>query len=784
MERRLTASEVRALIASLMLGKPPRAALARGSGPDVGGFTLRPAQRRTLSEVRAAIGEFGGALLADPPGTGKTVLALAAARDAARVLVLGPSTLRTQWLAAAERAAVPIVFMSHEALSRGGAPRDADFVIIDEAHHLRTVTARRYANAAAACMGAKVLLLSATPVVNRAADRDALLALFMGSRAEQLTATELGRCVVRRREGGEDRPTLRRLGPLVAHVEIDGIGAALRQLPPPIPVTGGATATALIVMTLAMAWQSSLAALDAALRRRVQRGGALGDLLRAGRMPSHAALRHWVLHDDATQLALPLLVAPAPGTPAAATSGTMLAALERHLAAIRTLRDLIGPHRARDATQRADAIRALLASHPGHRMVVFARHAETVRALHAALRGEPGVVAIIGARVRAASGRWSRDEVLRAIGPGSRAHEAHEAHEARAIRLVLSTDALAEGVEMQGVGMVLHADLPWTPARLEQRVGRVVRVGSGAREVLETWFAAPPGARALVRLGARLARKARLRRLAVREGDARGEIVGILEAWLAAGAMPGASGAHRLESRRDVSATALADVDGFISVTYERENAQLVCGVHDGARWRVSSAPRRVLSVLRASHCCDPDGAASRSPQASPGPNESPSAITPCRVRRLLARVLARRLALDVTGTTCGGVPHSSGARRFKRVRERLAQLLVRAPALIRPVVAQRHGEIMRILARPLEAAREARIDDLLRRDLDDAAFARRLGAVLQDRLAAAAEGVPPRAAHDAARTTPLLLLRRASAPPAAPAAALPAVSPGSAATR
>ena len=781
----MTASEVRALIASGVLGTRPGAATTRGSGAHLGGFTLRPAQRRTLGELRAAIAEFGGALLADPPGTGKTVLALAVARDATAVLVLGPSTLRTQWLAAAERAAVPIVFVSHEALSRRGARCEAEFVIVDEAHHLRTVTTRRYANAAAACLGAKVLLLSATPVVNRVADRDALLGLFMGSRAEQLSATELGRCVVRRREAGEDRPALRRLGALVAHVEIDGIGAALRELPPPIPVAGGATATALIVMTLAMAWQSSLAALDAALRRRVQRGGALGDLLRAGRLPSHAALRHWVLHDDATQLALPWLVAPATGVSAAVSSSALLASLERHLAAIGALRGLIGPHRARDAALRADAIRALLASHPDHRMIVFARHAETVRALHAALRGEPGVVAIIGTRVRAASGRWSRDEVLRAIGPGAGAHEAHDP---RAIRLVLSTDALAEGVEMQGVGIVLHADLPWTPARLEQRVGRVVREGSGAREVLETWFAAPRGARALVRLGARLARKSRLRRQAVREGDARGEIVGILEAWLAAGSMPGACGPHRLESRRDVTATALADVDGFISVTSEREPAQLVCGVHDGARWRVGSAPRRVLAVLRASHHREPDAAASLSPQGGPWPDGSPPGITPRGVRRLLARVLARRLALEVTGTACGGVPHSRRARRLERVRERLARLLERAPSLARPVLAERHAAILRMLARPLEAARESRIDDLLRADLDDAAFARRLGALFQDRVARAEDNRSAEAALDVerdwARTAPLLLLRRASAPPAAPAAAPPAASPGSAAIR
>ena len=773
----MTVRAVRALIASLVLGS------ARGS--HVGDFTLRPAQRRTLSDVRAAISEFGGALLADPPGTGKTVLALAAAHGAGRVLVLAPSTLRTQWLAAAERAAVPITFVSLEALSRGTARMAAQFVIVDEAHHLRTPTTRRYAHAAAACVGAQVLLLSATPVVNRTADRDALLALFLGSRAEHLSPSELGRCVVRRRESGGLRPTLQRIGPITVHGEIDGIAAALRQLPPPVPIAAGAPPTALIVMTLAMAWQSSLAAFDAALRRREQRGGALADLLRAGRMPSHAALRHWVLHDDATQLALPWLVADAAAPTRPVTADAMLVTLERHLSAVGALRSVIGPHRVDDVTRRADALRALIAAYPGRRVVVFARHAETVRALYSALRGEPGVVAIIGSRVRAASGRWTRDEVLRAIGPRALSHEAHDP---RAIRIVLCTDALAEGVEMQGVGVVVHADLPWTPARLEQRVGRVVRVGSGARLVFEAWFSAPHGARALVRLGARLARKSRLRRHAVQEGDARGEIVAILDAWLGAVSVRGGVGTRYVDTMRGVAAASIAECDGFVAVTSGPGGAQLICGVHDGSRWRVSSSPRRVLSVLRTCRDSAPDGCTLLSPQGAQGTPEAPGALTARRVRRLLVRVLARRRALQLSGTADSVAMHSRGARRLKHVRERFARMLERAPALARPVLAERHEHLMRVLARPLEAAREERIDDLLHADLDDAAFVRRLGALLQDRLERGEAGDAQRSvrdqARDQSRSAPLLLLRRAYAPRAAPAAVPPSASPGSVAPR
>lgn len=800
----MTASRVKAVIAASVLDG---SCVADDAGREcdhrrtlsahsVGGFALRPEQRRTRVALRAAIAEFGGALLADPPGTGKTVLALAAAEGAGQVLVIAPSSLRAQWLAASARAAVPISFTSLESASRTRLRAPADFVIIDEAHHLRTTTTRRYAHVSAVCVGARVLLLSATPVVNRTADRHALLALFLGSRAEGLSAAALGRCIVRRVESGDVRPTLRRIGAIPAHLEVDGIGDALRRLPPPLPIAGDAPATALVRMSLAMAWQSSLAALDAALRRRIQRGGAIEDLLRAGRMPSRAALRQWVSHDDATQLALPLLVAD-PARPIAPDD--LLRTLDAHLTAVRDLRSIIGPHRADDAARRADALRALLASHPGHRVVVFARQAETVRALHAELRGLPGVVAIVGTHVRTASGQWTRDEVLRAIGPRAGAHDPRDP---RAIRLLLTTDALAEGVEMQGVGLVVHADLPWTPARLEQRVGRVVRVGSRAREVGEAWFTAPGGARALVRLGARLSLKAQLRRRAVHDADARGEIGSILERWLVGG--PARSSDHSVDHDGALPTEAVVELRGsqsaFVAVTRDRNGPRLVCGLREDVphgtdhgmrhreRWRVSSSPRRVMAVLRMADV------ACVAYEAAPGPlsltGSPPSAgtsrvVTVHRVRRLLARVLARRAALELAGTT-------SSERQVPRVRKRLARLLERAPALARGALAERHEALMQALASPLEAAREQRVEQLLRADIDDDAFARRLGALLRDRLrrdSSAPDGGPAleiarEDACDVARTAPLLILRRASAPTATRAPAPTSASPGTAAPR
>jgi hypothetical protein len=46
-----------------------------------------------------------------------------------------------------------------------------------------------------------------------------------------------------------------------------------------------------------------------------------------------------------------------------------------------------------------------------------------------------------------------------------------------AIRLLLGTDAASEGLNLQRLGSLINLDLPWNPTRLEQRKGRIQRIG-------------------------------------------------------------------------------------------------------------------------------------------------------------------------------------------------------------------------------------------------------------------------------------------------------------------
>jgi hypothetical protein len=54
------------------------------------------------------------------------------------------------------------------------------------------------------------------------------------------------------------------------------------------------------------------------------------------------------------------------------------------------------------------------------------------------------------------------------------------------LKLLLGTDAASEGLNLQRLGTLINIDLPWNPTRLEQRKGRIQRIGQARDEV---WIA-------------------------------------------------------------------------------------------------------------------------------------------------------------------------------------------------------------------------------------------------------------------------------------------------------
>jgi superfamily II DNA or RNA helicase len=493
------ATVVRALIARHLLPA------SSGGASELGSVRLHAHQRSAVDRLRSLLHEHRGALLADEAGLGKTYVAAALMREAERPLLVIPAALRVMWRDALHTAGVSATTISYSSLSRGNIPHaDFDLIVLDEAHHARTASTLRYAALASLAARARVLLLTATPVHNRRAELGALLALFLGARAYAMSDAAMAELIVRRERRDVAEAVALPDAPAPEWVCVRNDAPLLHELlalPPPLPPSDGGAGGVLLTWSLLRQWASSRAALAGALRRRIARGIALEAALEAGRYPDRRELRAWSSVDDTIQLAFPQLVAAPTHAPSA-----LLVRVREHLVAVRALLARVRVSSDVDES-RAQAIRDIRARHAGEKVLVFSQYTDTVLALFAELRGGRGVAALTSRGGRIASGALSRQETFERFAP--RAMGVVPPSAAETIDVLLTTDLASEGLNLHDASVIVHVDLPWTPARLEQRVARSRRLGALHARTHSYALAPPADAEMVLSVERRLRQKLR-----------------------------------------------------------------------------------------------------------------------------------------------------------------------------------------------------------------------------------------------------------------------------------
>jgi superfamily II DNA or RNA helicase len=112
-----------------------------------------------------------------------------------------------------------------------------------------------------------------------------------------------------------------------------------------------------------------------------------------------------------------------------------------------------------------DRLVEYLAAHPGEKIVLFSYFRATLRYLSERL-GEDGIATII-----LQGGEEDKDAII----------EQFQAPEGPAV--LLSSEIGSEGIDLQFSRVVVNYDLPWNPMRVEQRIGRLDRLGQKANRI-------------------------------------------------------------------------------------------------------------------------------------------------------------------------------------------------------------------------------------------------------------------------------------------------------------
>jgi hypothetical protein len=464
---------------------------------------LLPSQHQSYWRLLAALDRFGGALLADPVGAGKTYVALAVAAALAprATVAIVPAALVAQWRRTALQLGIAIQLHTHERCSRGQLPGpERSFVVVDESHRFRNPAARRYRHLAPWLIGRRLLLVSATPAVNRLDDLSAQLLLGVRDDALRPSGLPSLRALLAR---GEGHPALGEV--IIAATAPGGYSPVRRECrvrapEVPAPILDAIDRLAhsahepVAALLRGVAWQaaaSSPAALLGVLRRYRTLLLQARDAASQGQSLSRTALRQFT---GALGEQLVLWAMLEPPLEEQFTAGDLpLEDIDRITALVPDVRQW---------AESGDAKRDLLATRlaDGRRSLVFTTARETVRHLR---DGLPAPVAwCTGDSAGLGSSRLPRDTVLgwfgptrRWIGPGTPP------------AVLVSTDVSAEGLDLQSAGRVVHYDLPWTPVRLVQREGRALRRGASHDAVEIVRFDPPRDLEERLRKSRHLARK-------------------------------------------------------------------------------------------------------------------------------------------------------------------------------------------------------------------------------------------------------------------------------------
>jgi superfamily II DNA/RNA helicase len=149
-------------------------------------------------------------------------------------------------------------------------------------------------------------------------------------------------------------------------------------------------------------------------------------------------------------------------------------------------------------TKLAALIDLLTKTHPHEKVLIFTQFADTVNYLTESL------LATNITNVAGVTGECKNPtEITSRFSPVSNGKKA-EITSNQELRILISTDILSEGHNLQDCAIIVNWDLPWAIIRLIQRAGRVDRIGQNAAKIFCYSFLPSDGVERIINLRGRL----------------------------------------------------------------------------------------------------------------------------------------------------------------------------------------------------------------------------------------------------------------------------------------
>jgi len=536
--------------------------------PESAAIELTEFQEDGYRNAERVVERYGGVIIADSVGLGKTFLGVRfldeyAYKQRQKALVICPAQLRDSlWRPILSKYRIFTVMRSQEEVSQTNFPyaefADCDWVLVDESHNFRNTSANRYDNLMRVLTSGKpkkLVLMTATPVNNSIFDlynqirfitRDAdnsfaeagipsLWGYFLIAETQNRDLYDLLEEISVRRtrhyikrnypnatiNGRRVKFPERELHTVHYSMETAYAGLyeecarvvqklnlapymleAFRRVDPdPIAKARQASLVALMQILYLKRLESSLTSLRISFERQYGFQERFLQLLEQGRLLNSASYRRiftWTGTDDMgeDEPDLEQLIADLPtlDTEAYDTEEITLA-IQADMDAIGGVLKKISLHFGDDVGAEDSKLHQLkgllLGELRGRKVVVFTYFKDTARYLYHELggrdatgrrkpRGEVFLSRLGHERIRIVDSivkPRERYDIIRRFAPISNNADGVAGTDDE-IDLLISTDVLSEGQNLQDADTVINYDLHWNPVRMIQRAGRIDRIGS------------------------------------------------------------------------------------------------------------------------------------------------------------------------------------------------------------------------------------------------------------------------------------------------------------------
>lgn len=133
-------------------------------------------------------------------------------------------------------------------------------------------------------------------------------------------------------------------------------------------------------------------------------------------------------------------------------------------------------------------IKEIIHSNRTNKILLFTQYVDTVRYLYHHLKGiyNLNVDCVTGNPAEDLGTNKDRNKKIQLFAPKANQYELIKLDQP--IDIMITTDALSEGVNLQDCHLIVNYDLPWNPMRIVQRIGRVDRIGSTERTVVHNIY--------------------------------------------------------------------------------------------------------------------------------------------------------------------------------------------------------------------------------------------------------------------------------------------------------